>query len=260
MAKAAKVDTVSVFSNAMQKLIKCVVIKPYSYKKKYKKFPVVYLLHGYSGDYSNWIKKVPEIKKYADEDEMIIVCPDGAFASWYFDSPVDEKIKYETFISEEVPHYIDSAYKTIADRNHRAITGLSMGGHGALFLAWRHAKFFGAAGSMSGGVDLNESKNKFQIVNVLGDTVLHADNWINYSVINVIDAKPANQPALIIDDGIDDIFIGENRMLHQKLLKLKIPHTYIERPGAHNWEYWGYAVNFQLLFFKKYFEENHLKN
>lgn len=252
--KAAKVDTIMVFSNSMQKQIKCVVIKPSAYKKRKLRFAAVYLLHGYAGWYSNWIIRVPELKEYADKYKILIVCPDGDYAGWYFDSPVNPKMKYETYISKEVPHYVDSAYRTIADRGHRAITGLSMGGHGALFIAWRHAETFSAAGSMSGVVDLSELKSKYDIAKLLGDTLRNADNYKNYSVINVVETKPADSLALIIDDGIDDNFIAYNRTLHKKLLALKVPHEYIERPGKHNWDYWRYAIQFQLLFFRKFFD------
>ena len=250
---AAKVDTVVIFSSSMQKQIKCVVIKPALYGKNKLRFPTVYLLHGYAGWYANWILRVPELKDYADAYGLIIVCPDGD-ASWYFDSPVNANIKYETFISKEVPRYIDSAYRTIANRNHRAITGLSMGGHGALYIAWKHANTFAAAGSMSGGVDLSVSKNKYGISKVLGDTLQYSDIWRNSSVLTLVETKPSDSLALIIDDGISDIFIEGNRKLHQKLLALKIPHEYIERPGKHNWEYWKYAIHFQLLFFRKFFD------
>ncbi len=255
IAQAAKVDTVSIFSTSMQKQIKCIVIKPFAYKKKKIHFPVVYLLHGYGGNYSNWINKVPAIKLYSDEHKMIIVCPDGGYASWYFDSPILASSKYETFISTEVPRYIDSAYRTIAEKNQRAITGLSMGGHGALFVAWRHTSTFGAAGSMSGGVDLNESRNKYQIIKVLGDTLQFADNWKNYSVINAVENKLKDSLSIIIDDGIEDIFIAGNRRLHQKLLMLKIPHEYIERPGKHDWNYWANALEYHLYFFNKFFNK-----
>lgn len=254
--KGAKVDSIMIFSNAMQKQIKCIVIKPSSYKKKKLRFSTVYLLHGYGGWYSNWIIRVPGLKEFADEFGVLIVCPDGGKASWYFDSPVDPQMRYETYLSKEVPHYIDSVYRTIADKDHRAITGLSMGGHGALFIAWKHPGVFAAAGSMSGGVDLDESKNKFEIVKVLGDTLHFADNWKKYSVLNVVETGLPDSLALIIDDGIDDIFISGNRKLHQKLLSLKIPHEYIERPGNHSWGYWKYAVHFQLLFFKKFFNSH----
>ena len=64
---AGTVDTIIIRSNAMNKDIKCVVIKPDSYKKQKKKFfPVVYLLHGHSGNYANWIKQVPALKEHAD--------------------------------------------------------------------------------------------------------------------------------------------------------------------------------------------------
>ena len=211
----------SVYSNAMHQAFKCVVIKPNNYKKNKAAFPVVYLLHGYDGWYSNWIIRVPELTNWADEFNQIIVCPDGGKSSWYFDSPVDSTMKYETYIGIEVPAWIDAHYNTIKDRKGRAITGLSMGGHGALFLAFRHAGLFGACGSISGGVELYSSRNKFEIIKRLGDTILHRDNWINYSVLHIVETPPSETLQISIDCGIDDIFIQANRALHEKLLKLK---------------------------------------
>ena len=89
---AARVATVNVYSNAMHKNIKCVVIQPETIKDT-PAFPVVYLLHGYSGNFSDWIIKVPALKQYADEYKVIIVCPDGDYSSWYFDSPVDSTMR-----------------------------------------------------------------------------------------------------------------------------------------------------------------------
>src|SRR5690606_36520365 len=144
------VDTVTISSKAMQKDLKAVVIKPIGYEKSVTRFPVVYLLHGYSGTFSNWIKRVPSLKQMADDNQVIIVCPDGDTASWYFDSPVNDKMKFEPYIGVEVPAFIDASYNTIPNRKARAITGLSMGGHGGLFIGYRHAKTFGGVGSMSG--------------------------------------------------------------------------------------------------------------
>lgn len=252
-ARAASVDTVSIYSNSMHKHINAVVIKPDSYKKKKNSFSAVYLLHGYSGNYSNWITKVPELNKYADDFQTLIVCPDGAYSSWYFDSPLDTTYRYETHIATEVVGFIDAHYRTVADKDHRAITGLSMGGHGALFLALRHASVFGAAGSMSGGVDLSESKSRFHIIKRIGDTILNAENWHNLSVLNVVENYSNTDVKIIFDCGIGDIFIEGNRRLHQKMLQLKIPHEYTERPGIHNWDYWKNSVGVQLYFFSKLF-------
>lgn len=255
MTHAATVDTVIIYSTSMKKEIKCVVIRPATEQKQPVALPVVYLLHGWSGNFSNWITKVPDLKKYADEYGLMIVCPDGHYSSWYFDSPVDSSMRYETYIGKEVPDYIDAHYPTIKDRKARAITGLSMGGHGGLFLGFRRAGTFGACGSMSGGVELYSSRNRFDIIKRIGDTIRQADNWKNYSVINVVEKYPEDSLAIIIDCGTEDFFYTINRELHEKLLRLKIPHDYIERPGKHDWAYWANAVRYQLLFFKTCFEK-----
>lgn len=254
-AKAATVDTVSIYSDAMHKSSKCVVIKPEGYSKKGKQFPVVYLLHGYSGKYSNWITKVPSIKEDADRYQLMIVCPDGGYSSWYFDSPVDPTSKYETYVGVEVPAYIDAHYKTIKNRTARAITGLSMGGHGGMFLGFRHASTFGACGGISGGMDIRPFKKSWDLLKVIGDSATHAADWENLSVINVVEHKPTDSLAIIFDCGTSDFFYDVNKALHEKLLRLNIPHDYIERPGQHDWNYWNNAVGYQLLYFKRYFDK-----
>ena len=248
----ASVDTVAIFSNSMHKSIKTVVIKP-SYYNNTSRFPTVYLLHGYSGNYADWIKKVPALQQLANDNHLLIVCPDGGFSSWYFDSPIDSTYRYETFVAIEVPTFIDAQYSTIANRKGRAISGLSMGGHGGLFIGYRHADIFGACGSMSGGVNLNFSRNKFDVVKRIGDTINHEDNWRQYSVLNVVDNYPKDSIAIIFDCGVDDFFYEDNKSLHQKLVAMKVKHDYIERPGKHDWKYWSNAVEYQLYFFKKYF-------
>ena len=257
-AFAATVDTVSIYSAAMKKEYKCVVINPAASQNEDQSFPVVYLLHGHSGWYANWIIRVPELKDYADQYKLIIVCPDGGFNSWYMDSPLDSTVRFETYISKEVPAYIEKYYPVIKNRKARAVTGLSMGGHGGLFLAFRNAEVFGACGSMSGGVDLRPFPKSWQLSRLLGDTIQHADNWNNYSAVNVIDKKPTDSLAIIIDCGTEDFFYKVNKALHEKMIQLKIAHDYIERPGKHDWNYWRNAVKYQLLYFREYFQKMNL--
>jgi S-formylglutathione hydrolase FrmB len=254
LSTGSTVDTISIFSNGMHKSIKCVVIKPGKYKFTTAKFPVVYLLHGYGGWYSNIIIRIPQMQEYADTYQSIFVCPDGAAASWYIDSPVDSSYRYESYIVSDVVTYIDKNYKTIADRGHRAICGLSMGGQGAFFLALRHATVFGAAGSMSGAFDLLFCKDRFDLAKRIGDTVTHINDWHDLAVINLIEQYASTPVKLIFDCGNNDIFIEPNRHLHQKMLQLRIPHDYIERSGEHNWDYWRNAIPYQLVFFRKFFD------
>jgi S-formylglutathione hydrolase FrmB len=254
--RAGNTDTILVFSPSMHKNIKCVLITPNNYETSRKKYPVVYLLHGYGGNYSRWPNVAPQLKDKADELQCLFVCPDGGYGSWYFDSPLDSNIRYETFISRELLNHIDSMYKTIPDRNHRAITGLSMGGHGGLYLGIRHKELFGAAGSMSGVVDIRVFPKKWDLKNLLGDSACCNNNWEQGSVMNLVNGLKNHELKLIFDCGLFDILIFSNRNLHQKLMNLHIDHDYIERPGTHNGSYWRNSVDYQLLFFKKFFEES----
>lgn len=249
---AAIVDTVNTYSASMRKTIKAVVITPNNYASAHA-LPVVYLLHGYSGNYADWITNAKGFEKAADLYQIIIVCPDGN-NSWYWDSPVDSGYKYETYVSKELVSWIDSKYKTVASRKGRAITGLSMGGQGALYLAFRHQDVFGAAGSMSGGVDIRPFPNNWDMSLRLGKYSANPGNWEQYTLINMLYLLQPNSLALLIDCGTEDFFFKVNENLHQQLLYRNIPHDYITRPGAHNWNYWNNSIQYQLLFMSNYFK------
>ncbi len=248
-----QVDTVSVMSTKMHKEIKNVVIVPENYSK-HKHYPVVYLLHGYSDNYAKWIKTVPTIKALSTEHQFIIVCPDGGYSSWYLDSPVDSTFQYESYIIKDLLAYVDAHYATIPNRNARAITGLSMGGHGALYLAIRNKNLFAHAGSMSGGVDLRFNTKSWDIAKRLGTYETNPGEWDNRSVINLIENLKNKDLDLIIDCGTSDFFYQINAALHRRLMALNIDHDYTERPGSHNWNYWTNSVNYQLLFFNSCFK------
>lgn len=249
---AATVDTLTLQSKSLGKETKVVVILPDSYNARHTlKYPVVYLLHGYTGNFSDWVKNVPSIKEYADRYQCIIVCPDGE-NSWYIDSKVMDNSNYSSYSGAELPLYINKTYRTYKDRNQTAITGLSMGGHGALYLAMNHEKTFGAAGSMSGALDISSFGNHYNIGKIVGDTTLAAVG--QYACLQLVSGKDINQK-IVLDCGIEDIFIHQNRAMHNRLMELSIPHDYTERPGGHTWDYWKNAIEYQLLFFRRFFDE-----
>lgn len=252
-AQKSKVDTLEIFSNTMQKKVKAVIVLPDNYQNKKDSFPVVYLLHGYSGSYSNWIKKMPNLQQLATENNMVLVCPDGGYSGWYINSPVVPNNQYETFISDELVKYIDKNFKVYPVPEKRGITGLSMGGHGALMLGITHPEIYGAAASMSGAVNLLSLADRYEIKQIIGDTAQYLSTWKKYSVVNLADTLTNNKMPLLVDCGIKDIFIKDNRLLHEVLLKQNINHTYIEREGGHTWSYWTNALPDHLLFFRKFF-------
>jgi Predicted esterase len=251
---ASRVDTISIRSNAMNKGIKAVTIVPEKALEG-QRCPVVYLLNGYSNNHRSWLMIKPCLREYSDRYGIIFVCPDGQ-NSWYWDSPNNPtSMLFETFISKELIEYIDANLPTIADRKARAITGLSMGGHGALWNAIRHKDVFGAAGSTSGGVDIRPFPDKWEMKKQLGEYKKNKKVWDDHTVINQLDDLKNGELALIIDCGYDDFFFQVNNNLHNKLLERKIGHDYLTRPGAHNWKYWNNSIDYQLLFFDKFFHQ-----
>ncbi|WP_125719209.1 alpha/beta hydrolase [Flavobacterium ustbae] len=268
MTYAAKVDTLQVASTAMGKTYKAAVVLPNSYAKSKSAFPVMYLLHGAYGHFSDWLKSTPNKKlvhNLADQYNMIIVMPEGETFSFYLDSPVNKESQFETFITQEVVQKVDKTYKTIANRSGRVITGLSMGGHGALYLSTRHPDLFCAAGSMSGAVDMGTMLNRdssAQVVKlmqpVFGDKSGNTELYEQNAVMGMIDKIKANKLPLIIDCGVDDFLIEPNRELHRRLVYSKVDHDYTERPGAHTWDYWENSLPYHALFFSKILAKNQL--
>ena len=252
------VDTVQVYSGAMDQTIPNLVITPKDYTEQNDELPVIYLLHGAGGYFSNWFFRVPEIEQYATDYNIIIVCPDGDKTSWYIDSPIDSTSQYESYITRELVPAIDQKYRTIKQKNGRAITGLSMGGHGAFYLAFRHQDIWGAAGSISGGLDISRfypegGESRWNLIEALGDQNEFPEYWKKNSVINMLDLINEDSLKLIFDCGIDDFFFDANLELHEKLVERKIPHDFIERPGGHNWNYFSNSLEYHLLFFQKFF-------
>lgn len=251
-SQAAKVDTVTVVSAGMNKNIRNIVVVPDGLNAA-TKLPTVYLLHGAGGNCFDWIRMVPDIKKLSDLYQVLIVCPDGGITSWYYDSPIDNSYKYETYVTKELLPFIDQKYPTYQSAAYRAITGLSMGGHGGMYLSLRHQDLFAAGGSMSGGVDIRPFPNNWDISKRLGTIVEKPENWEKHTIVNMLDLLKGSNLKLIIDCGVNDFFYDVNMDLHNRLLKMKYPHDFITRPGVHNWPYWSNAVKYQFLFFNEVF-------
>ncbi|MDR6843708.1 alpha/beta hydrolase-fold protein [Flavobacterium granuli] len=263
---ASTVDTLQVPSVAMSKTYKAAVVLPNSYAKGKAVYPVLYLLHGAYGHFSDWLSSTPNkntVKNLADQYNIIIVMPEGETFSFYLNSPVNKGSQFETYITEEVIQKVDKTYRTVNDKKGRVIAGLSMGGHGALYLSAKHPELFCAAGSMSGAVDMGslptlEWKNN---INKMMEPVFGAGGapqevYASYAVLNMVEKMKNNKLALIMDCGVDDFLTEANRELHRRLVYAKVPHDYTERPGAHTWEYWENALPYQVLFFSKILKNN----
>ncbi len=215
-----------------------------------ERFPVLFVLHGAYGDYANWIDKT-NIEDLADNYRMILVFPDGGEFGWYVDSPIEKDSQYETYISKELVNLIDSIFPTVASREGRNIMGLSMGGHGALLLTAKHPDIFSSASALSGILKISEHPDKWHIAGRLGPLEENRKVWEENSVYdNAARFKDADV-RILFDCGEDDTKTGaisDSRMLHQRLVELKIPHIWREMPGTHSWTYWQSHLEEHLNF------------
>jgi S-formylglutathione hydrolase FrmB len=266
-SEAARIDSLDIPSTAMGRTYKAAVVLPASYAKSKSAYPVLYLLHGGFGHYRDWIDKTPDkqlLHRLADSYNIIIVLPEGEIFSYYIDSPVDKKSQFESYIVKDVVPNIDKTYRTNRNSTARAISGLSMGGYGALYLSARHPDVFGIAGSMSGA--LNPDMRQWKLPPEMASNIKEAFGAIMgpiesvdysvYSIISMADLIKKNGTHLIIDCGVDDFLIEPNRELHRRLVFNKTSHDYTERPGGHSWEYWQNSLPYHVLFFHDVLKKN----
>jgi S-formylglutathione hydrolase FrmB len=217
-------------------------------------FPVLYLLHGLSDDSSMWTRAT-RLESYASQIPMLIVMPDG-YRGFYTDN--EQGPAYARHIGEELPTFIERMFPVRAERGGRAIGGLSMGGYGALRVGLGYSKRFCSIHSHSGAVDgglkvreLKDQESKAagrefaaEMTRVFG---LEADGS-NHDLIHLAKRARRNLPKIHLDCGTEDFLIEENRSFVKDLRAAKIPHTYVEHPGGHSWDYWDTHIQEALRF------------
>ena len=213
-----------------------------------KSYPVVYLLHGWSSNYHQW-NDITDCQKYADRYGFIIVCPDGLYDSWYINSPAIKKSQYSDFFFFDLMPFINKNIRV--DTRNVFITGLSMGGHGALYLFAQNPDVFRSAGSLSGVLNLTDWWDTYAINKYLGINSKESGQaqLDKYSVSGNIQKIAHSGKEIVFSCGSEDPFYGINNDFKQKCGELQVKATYITSQGAHDYAYWKSAIGFQLVFF-----------
>ncbi len=230
------------FSSALGKASACFIAVPDQAKPPY---PVVYLLHGHSDDYTIWQRRTA-IERYAEDAGLMVVMPDGG-RGWYSDAR-DGVHRYESHILETIDR-VEALFPVRRDRAHRGIGGLSMGGYGALKLALKYPRLFASVVAHSGVLDIRawhrDSPCSVQLRQIFGDRLSGDEDCLTLAKRL---ARARIRPHIRIDCGVDDFLIEHNRRMHRQLTTLGIPHEYEEFPGAHTWEYWDAHIPQALAF------------
>jgi len=222
------------------------IFKPKNYSNN-KNFPLVILLHGWSGTYKHWNELTGGLQIYSDRFGFIIACPDGFYDSWYLDSPIKENSKIETFFVNDLIPGITNKYKV--DKKNIFITGLSMGGHGAMLMFLKHQDIFKSAGSLSGILDITEFPNRWSMLNALGKIEEYPENWKSNSVYNLLDKLKGTDKQILFECGTEDFAYNVNKKFYEKCLQSKIKATFISKPGNHNADFWKNGIENHFIFF-----------
>ena len=210
---AATGDTLAVHSPSMDRDVPVVAIVPEGVSAA-EPCPVVYLLHGYSGDETAWLKIKPSLPAIADREGIAFICP-GVGNSWYLDSKVRAKSLYETFMTRELLPAVEERYPVSRD--------------------------------------LRPFPQNWEIPQLLGEITEHPEAWEEATPINLIPQLGNGDLAIVFDCGYDDFFFEVNNDFHDELLRRGIMHDFYVRPGGHTGAYWGNAIDFQIVFFRNFF-------
>ena len=252
ISAGARVETVHFESKLIKTTLPYNVILPTDYDtSKTTRYPVLYLLHGLTGHYSDWVTR-SNVADYASEYRMIVVTPEGN-DSWYTDSATVATDKYESYILNELIPDVQQRYRAIEARYGRSIAGLSMGGYGAIKFGLKSPATFAFAASMSGAFVVTRATEKEIAAARWGDSPklfgpIGSETRLSNDLFDIIGklspARISSLPYFYFDCGTEDapLIFPSNRELSGLMLEKKIPHEFRQLPGDHSWAYWDRQV------------------
>ena len=273
-AQGKIVESLTLQSRILGKEVKYSIYLPDNYEAAQRRYPVLYLLHGYTDDETGWtqfgevLRITNEAISKGDATDMIIAMPDGG-VSWYINDAAG-KVRFEDFFIKEFIPFIDSAYKTRTKKQYRAVAGLSMGGYGSLIYGMKHPELFSACAPLSAAVWNDaalmefdaKSWTNYKFNELFGSdkegSARLTDTWNKNSILKIAATTPAetlNKVRYYIDCGDDDFLVKGNMELHATLTDRKVKHEFRVRDGAHNWLYWRTALPEVLKFITESFHQ-----
>ncbi|RFS13508.1 alpha/beta hydrolase family protein [Emticicia sp. C21] len=243
---------VTVKSNALKKRADISLFVP---KEPIK--AMVILLHGVYGSHWAWSlkggvhKTTQSLINEARINPMLLIMPsDGLFGDGSGYLPHHDE-NYEDWITTDLKDLIYEIQPDLSPDLPLFITGLSMGGYGAMRLGAKYPQVFKSFSGLSSITEFSQLK---QFLENNDDTILKENVSVEEDTLQWLLANKSLLPPFRFDCGKDDILIGANRKLHQELVANNIQHIYEEYPGKHEWPYWQEHIVDTLVFFDKFLE------
>ncbi|UOQ44000.1 esterase family protein [Halobacillus salinarum] len=215
--------------------------------KQNEKFPVLYLLHGFSDNHTIWTR-FTSIERYVADLNLAVVMPEVG-NSYYTNMEYGER--YWSFLTEELPVVTRSLFPISEEREDTFVAGLSMGGFGALKWGLNSPDQFSAIASLSGVTDLagylkdvrsqNNDKSR-SLYHVFGNE--NVTNTLNdpMAKLEELDEREGKKPKIFQACGTEDFLYENNQRFHEKLQETSLNYETNFGPGDHNWEYWDRSI------------------
>jgi len=245
-APGARVERRTIRSRLLSRTLPYQVFLPPGYDDASPhRYPVLYMLHGLGGDYTEWVgyRLFEAAEAMINDHEippMLIVLPEGQDSYWM--DHADNGPPWGAYVAEEIVGEIDARYRTLADRGHRAIGGNSMGAHGALQLSLNYPEVFGVVGAHSPTFRRHDTMPPYA-----GDQAY----FESHDPVTLVQRRPqtARRLRLWIDIGDADYWTSTAEAFHQQLAGLDIPHSFTIHAGGHEDAYWTANVTEYLRFY-----------
>ena len=212
------------------------------YYQSGKKYQVLYLLHGGFGDCTVWTRNTG-IERYAQKHKLVVVSA-SVTNSCYLD--MAHGSKFMTYMTKELPAFINAMFPVSTRREDTFIAGISMGGYGTYRLALETPERFGCAASLSGAIDMASAAENaiagapaaLNYADIFGDAPVRGSDNDVLSLLKRRIAEERPIPKLYLCCGTEDFLYASNQYVKKELEKLPVELTYDEGPGTHNWDYW----------------------
>lgn len=238
-------NTILLESNYLPSADTILIVTPENYNSN-NFYPLIILLHGWSGNYQQW-NSIISLQDLANAYNFVIACPDGFYDSWYVNNPLKSEVQYEDFFWQDFVPFIKSNYSV--DSNNIFISGLSMGGHGAITLFLKSPQFFKSAASTSGILDLTFFPDRWSIKDGIGSIFDYPDVWKKNSAYYLLDSLGNFNKKMFIDCGTEDFAYQVNFNFVKKCYDLGLDVKFISIPGTHSREHWKKMITEHFEFF-----------
>ena len=208
---------------------------------------VLWLLHGLSDDYTNWMRNT-SIERYAGKYNLAVIMP-SVERSWY--SNTQYGMNYFNYITKELPEIIHNTFKGLSDkREDNIIGGLSMGGYGAIKSSLTYPEQYGWCISLSGALDVTRKGSTDRIkewkcifgFDIENPMELEGSEHDVLALAKKVKADGKCFPNIYMWCGEDDGLLYSNDNLDKVLTSLGVEHQYTVSEGNHAWSWWDLHI------------------